>query len=83
MKTTTDTQLDRKAVADRVGFPSVSAVDTYRARGSLPAPDGYIGRSPWWWKSTIDSWQETRRRLTPKESDEHAPATRNGSPAAP
>jgi hypothetical protein len=31
-----------------------------RASGFMPAPDGYIARSPWWWSTTIDRWAKVR-----------------------
>jgi len=40
-------------------------VDTfrrYRARGTVPEPDGYLGRTPWWRKETIARWAANRRR---------------------
>lgn len=29
-------------------------------KGFMPEPDGFIGRSPWWWASTILAWAEDR-----------------------
>jgi hypothetical protein len=36
-------------------------LDTYKRDGRAPKPDGYLGRSPWWWESTISRWLRTRR----------------------
>lgn len=33
----------------------------WRARGQLPEPDGWIGQSPWWWRSRIMAWHEERK----------------------
>jgi predicted DNA-binding transcriptional regulator AlpA len=38
---------------------------TYASQGTFPPPDGYIGRTPWWWAETVKRWQaerETKRR---------------------
>lgn len=60
-------------VADRLGItPSawrayVSKARTARAAGRetpslAPPPDGqYDARTPWWWESTIDEWNASRR----------------------
>lgn len=32
-------------------------VTSYLARGQMPRPDGYVGRSPWWKPSTIKAWR--------------------------
>jgi hypothetical protein len=34
----------------------------YRSRGTVPEPDGYLGRTPWWRAETITKWAENRRR---------------------
>ena len=36
-------------------------VTAYRARGQMPAPDGVLGRTPWWWSDTITEWHAERR----------------------
>lgn len=38
----------------QVGQATVSA---YLSRGRMPAPDGQIGRTRWWYASTIRSWR--------------------------
>ena len=32
----------------------------YMRRGTVPVPDGYLGRTPWWWSGTIEAWLPTR-----------------------
>lgn len=54
-----DVQMDRAAVARRAGL-KVTSIDTYQRRGSIPPPDGMLGRSPWWWSSTIERWLADR-----------------------
>jgi predicted DNA-binding transcriptional regulator AlpA len=56
-----DVQMDRQQFADYIGKP-VGTIDTYRQRQRLPEPDGMLGRSPWWWRSSIDHWLKTRPR---------------------
>ncbi len=56
-----DKQLDRKGVAAMVGI-GVPSVDKYMQRGSIPKPDGVLGRSPWWYTSTIVKWDRDRPR---------------------
>lgn len=36
-------------------------VYTYVSRGSFPAPDGYLGATPWWRPATVEEWQASRR----------------------
>jgi predicted DNA-binding transcriptional regulator AlpA len=55
---------------DRLFTPDVAAVvgvthSTIRQhvrRGTMPVPDGFVGRRRWWTRSTIEVWMETRRR---------------------
>lgn len=54
-----DEQLDITAVARLAGVEPRS-ISRYRQRGSIPEPDGVIGRSPWWYRSTIEHWLATR-----------------------
>lgn len=67
-----DAQLDRTQVAERIGYKGPGSVDQMvqrsrarRAEGRtenlFPDPDGRIGRSPWWWASTIDRWMDKDR----------------------
>ena len=64
------TQLDRAAVAARYGMTDLDSVTTAVRRGSLPKPDGYVGRSPWWWSSTLDEWQRPGRTGRPRKVTE-------------
>ena len=47
-------------VAEHLGVQR-STVRAYVARGEMPAPDGHVGRSPWWTPETITQWHESRR----------------------
>lgn len=57
------TMLDQAAVAARLGVTPAS-VQRYRAADRsqyrFPDPDGYLGRTPWWWSTTIDTWAASR-----------------------
>ena len=57
----TATQLDRAAVAAWYGMSDPASVSKAVVRGSLPPPDGFVGRSPWWWSTTLDGWQRPGR----------------------
>lgn len=50
-------QADRWTVADVAGHLGVApaTVRAYLARGQMPAPDGRLGRTPWWAPDTIRS----------------------------
>lgn len=37
-----------------------TTLSNYARRGYMPAPDGHVGRTPWWWKSTVDTWLANR-----------------------
>lgn len=37
-----------------------ATVRSYSARGVMPAPDGHLGRTPWWERSTIETWATNR-----------------------
>jgi hypothetical protein len=52
-------QLTWAEVAEMAKLP-VQTVMTYRQRGALPEPDGYLGRTPWWYRSTIAHWLQVR-----------------------
>jgi len=52
-------QLTFEGVSAVVGLP-VKTLRTYGARKTLPAPDGYLGRTPWWYRSTIEQWARER-----------------------
>lgn len=38
-----------------------STVRAYLARGQMPAPDGRLGRTPWWRPATIRGWERPGR----------------------
>ena len=47
-------------VAAHLGIAAQS-VRRYRVRdASFPAPDGKLGRTPWWRPDTIKAWQAAR-----------------------
>lgn len=37
-----------------------ATVRSYAARGILPAPDGHLGRTPWWSPERVEAWQAAR-----------------------
>lgn len=37
-----------------------ATVRSYSARGVMPPPDGYLGRTPWWRPGTIKAWRAQR-----------------------
>lgn len=53
-------RLSRAEVADRL-LLQPQTIDTYRRRGIFPEPEGYVGRSPWWYAHKIDRWASRRR----------------------
>jgi predicted DNA-binding transcriptional regulator AlpA len=52
-------QLTIADVADLAGVDRRS-IDRYLHRGSMPVADGYLGRTPWWHRHTIEHWLATR-----------------------
>lgn len=48
-------------VAARLGVQR-RTVEAYRhhPQYGFPEPDGRLGRTPWWWPATIDTWQKGR-----------------------
>lgn len=52
-------QLTTEEVAALAGIRPAS-VRRYRARGTFPDPDGYVGRTPWWRRRTVERWQAAR-----------------------
>ncbi len=56
----TDVQLDRKGLATFFGvYPDT--ITKWRTRHpTFPRPDGHIGGSAWWWRSTVARWDSTR-----------------------
>ena len=62
-----NSQLTTDDVAALAGLSSAS-VRRYRLRGTVPPPDGYLGRTPWWWLTTIDDWLAVKpKRGRPKK----------------
>lgn len=51
--------LSQKGVAEKTGL-SVSTVQTYRKRGTLPSPDAVLDNKPLWTAATIDIWMTKR-----------------------
>jgi predicted DNA-binding transcriptional regulator AlpA len=56
----TPDQLTITEVAALAGIAPAS-VRRYRLRDTFPEPDGYVGRTPWWRRSTIEAWLVARR----------------------
>lgn len=46
-------------VAELLGV-TTQTVYVYRSRGTLPEPDGRLGATPYWKRSTIRSWLKAR-----------------------
>lgn len=56
--------MDRQmTIGDVAQFLGVKpqTVYSYHYRGMLPDPDGQVGRTKWWWYSTIAQWAGARR----------------------
>jgi hypothetical protein len=56
-------EVDQWTMADVATHLGITAdsVRRYRVRdASFPAPDGQLGRTPWWWPDTIKEWQSVR-----------------------
>lgn len=68
--TTGEPLLSSEQVASRANI-TAATLKRQRARGSVPEPDGWVGRTPVWRESTIDSWLQQRRpRGRPKTDSE-------------
>ena len=52
-------QLDLTAFAARAGIKP-GTIYGYHSTGRLPQPDGWLGRTPWWWADTVDAWLTNR-----------------------
>jgi hypothetical protein len=52
-------QLTFDQAADLACLP-VQTLRTYRTRNTFPEPDGYLGRTPWWYRSTVLHWLQVR-----------------------
>jgi hypothetical protein len=46
--------------ADRIGV-KLESIHRYRNRGAVPNPDGYFGRSPYWFADTVEQYVEQRQ----------------------
>jgi len=40
---------------------AAGTVRGYLSREQMPKPDGRLGRTPWWWRSTIEGWARPGR----------------------
>lgn len=47
-------------LADATGLAPVT-IRAYLSRGQMPAPDGYLSRTPYWNHDTIQEWIDSRR----------------------
>ncbi len=68
---------DQLTTADvaRLAGVAPASIRTYRGRGVIPQPDGYLGSTPWWHRSTIDAWLAGRpKRGRPNATKPPAPA---------
>jgi predicted DNA-binding transcriptional regulator AlpA len=59
MTDTLDDALDPGKVAALLGIKRAS-VHRYTQRGDIPPPDGYLGSTPYWYRTTIDAWRKAR-----------------------
>jgi len=53
-------QLTTTDVANMAGVTD-QAIRRHRIRGTIPEPDGYVGRTPFWFLPTIEEWLANRR----------------------
>lgn len=65
-----DEPLDRAQVAALVGWTHVGTVSKQRGRGIFPKEDGKNGRSPYWYRSTVENWINTEKRGRGQTSEE-------------
>lgn len=59
-----DEPLGMKDIAERLGV-KVKDVHNWKQLGKLPAPDGYVSATPYWWAKTIDLWWNGHRSNNP------------------
>lgn len=52
-------QLSVTDVAELAGV-ATATISAYKARGQIPAPDGVVGSTPWWYRKTITDWMAAR-----------------------
>jgi predicted DNA-binding transcriptional regulator AlpA len=64
MPTDTLDTLTTEQVATLVGIQA-STVRAYHSRHQMPAPAGYLGRTPYWDRAAIETWTATRREVKP------------------
>lgn len=63
---TTPERLTVRDVAAQLGKKEAT-VRAMVSRGKLPAPDGRLGRTPWWRPDTIAAWEQgqtTNQQIT-------------------
>lgn len=61
---------------DRYTIPDIATaldvrpntVSSYRSRGQMPTPTGYVGRTPWWSPADIEPWIEQQRQNRKRKS---------------
>lgn len=46
-----------------------ATIRSYLARDQLPAPDGRVGKTPWWWKTTITATEPPANMLANRWGD--------------
>ena len=51
--------MSRTDVAEEIGV-TPDTISAYLRDGFIPEPDGYVGKSPWWWPETIQEWRASR-----------------------
>lgn len=56
----TDDLLTTTDVARLAGILPAT-VRTHRRRDGIPAPSGYVGRTPFWHRAVVDEWLRSRR----------------------
>ncbi len=56
--------VDRLFVSDVAATVGVthSTIRQHIRRGTMPVPDGYVGRRRWWTRPTIEAWIKIRRK---------------------
>lgn len=54
-----DGYLTSDQLADKLGIKRGS-VHRYRTRGDIPQPDEYVGRTPLWKETSIETWLAER-----------------------
>jgi hypothetical protein len=57
-----DSMTDRLTTTDAAALIGVTPASwrKYVSDGRAPKPDGYLGRTPWWWPETVQQWQASR-----------------------